>query len=137
MIVLNKMHHSDEQWSALAKEPDDGPVFMINLFKFRDRAEYADGRKTDLSGLKAYQIYGAATSEHVADIGGRILHSSMIAGMVVGEVENLWDACAIVEYPSIKAFMNMVESDEWGQHAVHREAGLEGQLNIFSRTPPA
>ena len=42
MIVLNKMHHSDEQWSALAKEPDDGPVFMINLFKFRDRAEYAD-----------------------------------------------------------------------------------------------
>ena len=38
MIVLNKMHHSDEQWSALAKEPDDGPVFMINLFKFRDRA---------------------------------------------------------------------------------------------------
>ena len=30
MIVLNKMHHSDEQWSALAKEPDDGPVFMIN-----------------------------------------------------------------------------------------------------------
>ena len=33
MIVLNKLHHSDEQWSALAKQPDDGPVFMINLFK--------------------------------------------------------------------------------------------------------
>ena len=61
---------------------------------------------------------------------------AVTAGMVVGEVENLWDACAIVEYPSIKAFMNMVDSDEWGQHAVHREAGLEGQLNIFSRTPP-
>ena len=76
MIVLNKMHHSDEQWSALAKEPDDGPVFMINLFKFRDRAEYADGRKTDLSGLEAYQIHGAATSKHVAEIGGKILHSS-------------------------------------------------------------
>ena len=56
--------------------------------------------------------------------------------MVVGEVENLWDACAIVEYPSIKAFMNMVESDEWGQHAVHREAGLEGH-QIFLVEPPA
>ena len=136
MIVLNKLHHSDEQWSALAKQPDDGPIFMINLFKFRDRAEYADGRDTELSGIEAYQIYGSATSEYIAAIGGKVLHSSMIAGMVVGEVENLWDACAIVEYPSIKAFMNMVDSDEWGQHAVHREAGLEGQLNIFSRTPP-
>ena len=58
MIVLNKLHHSDEQWRALANEPDDGPVFMINLFKFRDRAEYADGRDTDLSGIEAYQIYG-------------------------------------------------------------------------------
>ena len=34
MIVLNKMHHSDEQWSALAKEPDDGPVFMITFSNF-------------------------------------------------------------------------------------------------------
>ena len=57
--------------------------------------------------------------------------------MVVGEVENLWDAVAIVEYPSISAFMTMVDSDDWAQHAHHREAGLEGQLNIFSRTPPA
>ena len=136
MIVLNKLHHSDEQWRALANEPDDGPVFMINLFKFRDRAEYADGRDTELSGIEAYQIYGSATSEYIAAIGGKVLHSSMIAGMVVGEVENLWDACAIVEYPSLKAFMRMVDSEEWGQHAVHREAGLEGQLNIFSRTPP-
>ena len=137
MIVLNKLHHSDEQWAALAKQPDDGPVFMVNLFQFRERAEYADGRVTELSGIEAYQLYGAATAEHIAAIGGRIIHSSSLAGMVVGEVENLWDAVAIVEYPSISAFMTMVDSDDWAQHAHHREAGLEGQLNIFSRKPPA
>ncbi len=137
MIVLNKLHHSDEQWTALAKEPDEGPIFMVNLFKFREHAQYADGRETSLTGIEAYQLYGAATAEHIAAIGGHVLHSSMIGGMVVGEVEDLWDAVAIVEYPSIKAFMNMVDSPDWAQHADHREAGLAGQLNIFSRTPHA
>ncbi|MFL6872707.1 MAG: DUF1330 domain-containing protein [Candidatus Azotimanducaceae bacterium] len=90
-----------------------------------------------MTGIEAYQLYGAATAEHIAAIGGHVLHSSIIGGMVVGEVEDLWDAVAIVEYPSIKAFMNMVDSPDWAQHADHREAGLAGQLNIFSRTPHA
>ena len=136
MIVLNKLHHSDEQWAALEKEPDVGTIFMINLFKFREYAVYADGRETNLTGIEAYQIYGAETSKQIADIGGRILHSSMIGGMVVGQVEELWDAVAIVEYPSVGAFMKMVDSDDWAKHAEHREAGLAGQLNIFSRKPP-
>ena len=137
MIVLNKLHHSNEQWAALTKEPDEGPIFMVNLFKFREHAEYTDGRKTNLTGIEAYQLYGRATAEHIAAIGGRVLHSSMIGGMVVGVVEDLWDAVAIVEYPSIKAFMNMVDSQDWAQHAHHREAGLAGQLNILSRAAPA
>ena len=45
MIVLNKLHHSDEQCNALEKEPDVGAIFMINLFKFREYAEYADSRE--------------------------------------------------------------------------------------------
>jgi uncharacterized protein (DUF1330 family) len=137
MIVLNKLHHTDEQWAELAKQPDDGPVFMVNLFKFKEKAEYEDGRKTELSGVEAYQLYGARTAKKVENIGGRIVHSSALGGMVVGEVEELWDAVAIVEYPSISAFLSMVNSDEWAEHAIHRSAGLKGQLNIFSRTPPA
>ena len=43
MIVLNKLHHSDEQWAALTKEPDEGPIFMVNLFKFREHQSYLKG----------------------------------------------------------------------------------------------
>ena len=35
MIVPNKLHHSDEQWEALAQVEDDGAVYMTNLFKFK------------------------------------------------------------------------------------------------------
>ena len=47
MSVLNKLHHSDAQWAALQKEVDDGPVFMTSLLKFREPAEYADGRTAE------------------------------------------------------------------------------------------
>lgn len=136
MQVLNKLHHTDEQWSTLAAMEDEGPVFMTNLLKFKDRAEYPDGRATELSGMEAYQLYGAETMKHIAAIGGRVVHSSVVMGLIAGEVEDLWDVVAIVEYPSIKKFITMIESDEWQAHAVHREAGLAGQLNIISRTPP-
>ena len=53
MKVDNKVHHSAEQWEALAKNPDHGPVCMINLFKFKAKAEYPDGRDSQLTGIEA------------------------------------------------------------------------------------
>ena len=135
MKVDNKIHHSAEQWEALAKKPDEGSVCMINLFKFKAKAEYPDGRDSELTGIEAYQIYSSKTREMLEEAGGRILHTSLIEGLVVGEVEELWDVAAIVEYPSIEVFMRMIDSDEWKENTIHKEAGLEGQLNIFSKIP--
>ena len=135
MQLENKIHHSVEQWEALAKQNDDGPVCMINLLKFKDKASYSDGRESDLTGLEAYQIYSANTRDLVEEAGGKILHTSIIEGMIVGEVEEVWDVAAIVEYPSIKSFMDMVNSHEWKEYSIHKEAGLSGQLNILSRIP--
>ena len=135
MIVLNKLHHSDEQWETLANMGDIGPVYMINMFKFKERAEYPDGRASDLSGIEAYGLYGAETAKLLAAMGAKIPVSGELAGMIVGEVEDLWDSIAIVEYPSLPQFMEMVDSDAWQKHAIHREAGLAGQLNILARKP--
>ena len=135
MKLENKIHHSVAQWRALAEHEDDGPVCMINLLKFKDKANYPDGRESILTGLEAYQIYSSNTRELVERAGGKIPHTSIIEGMIVGEVEELWDVAAIVEYPSIKSFMAMVNSDEWKEYSIHKEAGLVGQLNILSRVP--
>ena len=43
--------------------PDAGePIFMVNLLKFRERAEYEDGRDSELSGREAYQIYATGVA---------------------------------------------------------------------------
>jgi len=109
---------------------------MTNLLKFKPRAVYPDGRESNLSGLEAYQLYGAATGKQIAALGGRVIHSNIIGGLVAGEVEDLWDIVGIVEYPSLKAFMDMVDSDEYKANTIHREAGLAGQLLMYGRTPP-
>ena len=36
----------------------------------------------------------------------------------------------LVEYPSLQAFQAMLTTPEYQEIAVHREAGLAGQLNI-------
>jgi uncharacterized protein (DUF1330 family) len=54
---------------------------------------------------------------------------------MLGEVEELWDTVAIAMYPSRKAMMEMMMSPDYQASAVHREAGLAGQLNIEMADP--
>jgi uncharacterized protein (DUF1330 family) len=66
--------------------------------------------------------------------GGRILFANRIAGVVIGEIEGVWDVAAIMEYPSRAAFQRIVTLPEVQEISVHREAGLEGQLLIMTES---
>jgi uncharacterized protein (DUF1330 family) len=130
------MNRTPEQAAALIETDDGGPVAMVNLIKYRDKAVYEDGRDTQLTGREAYAIYGAGASEMIHKLGGHIDYSGYVIGMCVGEVEELWDSIAVANYPSLQAFLDMTSSPEWLALAIHRTAGLSGQLNIAAKTPP-
>ena len=108
----------------------EGPIYMLNLLKFKDKAEYADGRETTLSGAEAYGIYGMEVVGHLAKVGGAPMFSAAVERLMLGEVEELWDTAAIAMYPSRAAMLEMIGSPDYQASAVHREAGLAGQLNI-------
>ena len=133
MLCMNKMSSTEETISDLMKNDDGGPVCMVNLLKFKAKAIYEDSRETSLTGPEAYQIYGQGVAKMIGIIGGQIVFSSVVSGLVVGEVEELWDAVAIAEYPSRQSFADMIASAEWAELAIHRTAGLAGQLNISSK----
>ena len=105
----------------------------MNLLKFKDKAEYEDGRETSLTGAEAYAIYGSEVQAHVAKVGGKPIFSGRVSRLMLGEVEDLWDAVAIVMYPSKKAMLAMVTDPAYQRSAVHRSAGLQGQLNIETK----
>jgi uncharacterized protein (DUF1330 family) len=106
---------------------------MVNLLKFKDKASYADGSEPELSGRDAYLRYGAGVQACVAAVGGKARFSGMVTDLMLGEVEELWDMVAIVEYPSRAAMLQMVQSLEYQAITKHRDAGLAGQLNIRTK----
>ena len=133
MKVENAVMPSPEQAMGFFGAPEDGPFVMVNLLKFKDRAEYADGSDGHLSGAEAYARYGEGVRKLVEGLGGKVRYSGRVTGLLLGEVEDLWDMVALAEYPSLAAFRKMATSAE--MHAIehHRSAGLAGQLNIRTR----
>jgi uncharacterized protein (DUF1330 family) len=134
MNVVNCVFPSQDQAMAFFGSPEDGPFVMVNLLKFKPKAQYEDGSDADLTGQQAYARYAAEVSKLIAALGGAIRYSGAVTGLLLGEVEELWDMVALAEYPSLQAFRDMAMSP--AMHAIehHRKAGLAGQLNI--RTKP-
>ena len=130
MEVINKVVPNQEQMRGFLEPGHDGPIYMLNLLKFKEQAEYQDGRDTDLSGAEAYGIYATEVAEHLAKVGGALMLSARVERLMLGEVEELWDSVGIAMYPSRKAMMEMMSAPDYQASAVHRSAGLAGQLNI-------
>jgi uncharacterized protein (DUF1330 family) len=130
MRVENAVFPGKEQITSFFGGPENGPFVMVNLLKFKETAEYADGSDADLSGAKAYARYGKGIQACLAAVDGRQIYAGPVTGLMIGEVEELWDMVALVEYPSLAAMQKMMSSPEYRAIEVHRKAGLAGQLNI-------
>lgn len=138
MQVTNEVLPADPRQIEEMMQPGPaGPVFMVNLLKFKDRADYADGRETELSGREAYNNYGKAIMKVLPEFGGKLVFVGNTTFLALGQVEELWDEVAIIMYPDRGALLRMSISPARQEIAVHREAGLKGQLNIETVMPPA
>ena len=133
MQVINAVIPPMEQAMAFFGGTEDGPFVMVNLLKFKPKAEYEDGSDAHLTGAEAYARYGDEVRKLVEGLGGKIRYGGHVSGLMIGEVEELWDMVALAEYPSLAAFRQMALSPQ--MHAIehHRKAGLAGQLNIKTK----
>lgn len=135
MEVNNSVVPTQEQIAGFFEPGPEGPIYMVNLLKFKDKAEYEDGRPTALTGREAYDIYGAAVSQLLKEFGGAAMFAADVERLMLGEVEELWDEVAIAMYPSRKAMLDMIQSPTMQEISTHRAAGLAGQLNLETAAP--
>jgi uncharacterized protein (DUF1330 family) len=132
MNVENALYPGPTGLTALMAEAHSGPIVMVNLLKFRDEAAYPDGRPERVSGAEAFQRYADAMRGIVEGAGGRFVFAADVRGVIIGDVDAPWDAVGLVEYPSVAAFRRIATSPEVQAVAIHREAGLAGQLLIMT-----
>jgi uncharacterized protein (DUF1330 family) len=119
-----------EQFNDYLKSDNEGEVVMLNLLKFKARAEGEEG-----SGRDAYNRYGDSVKTMIEARGGTLLWQARADHVFIGDVDaNDWDAVALVSYPSRKSFIEMVSTPEYEQAHEHREAGLADTV-VIACTP--
>jgi uncharacterized protein (DUF1330 family) len=122
-VEINAVNPSPEQFEAFKALPDSNPVLMLNLLKFKP-----DG------GQAEYMKYSAGVQPMIVKFGGKVVFMARTEFCLIGNAD--WDAVAIVQYPSKKAFIEMTFSPEYQAIHHHREAGLQGQI-LYAMTQGA
>jgi uncharacterized protein (DUF1330 family) len=96
---------------------EDGPVVMLNLLAFKP-----DG------GRERYEEYGKAVAPSLEKVGGRIVFMGPPGQALLGE--DSWDLVVLVEYPSRRAFLDMIGSAEYQAIGhLRTEALARGELH--------
>lgn len=108
--------------SWFEREEPGGPMWALNLMKYREQADYADGRKTSLSGSEADDVY--APHEHLAAVGSRLILIAPVLHQLVGD-DWQWDRIAIAQYRDRVALVEMNQSKDFQKSEEHKDAGME------------
>lgn len=120
---MNSLVPNEEALRALAANPDDGPVVMLNLLKFKRGG-----------GSKVYGQYSEAFQKLLHQHGGRFVYLGRADELLIGD--QTWDAVALVEYPSRKVFLEVTSLPEYKEIAPWREQGLESAMLYATTARP-
>ena len=113
-----------EYGMRLATTPpnEDGPILMVNLMKYRERAAYVDGTDGGVSGKEADDRY--APTDVLADIGAQVALFADVDAQLLGD-EPRWDRIGCVVYPTRRSFIEMQSRPDFQERHVHKEAGMD------------
>jgi len=125
------IYPTPEQIQRLLAGPGDRPVVMVNLLRFKPRADAPDA---GLTGEEAYRRYVEPMRTFIESKGCRIIWMGRVDSQVIGTGGEDFHAIALVEYPSRQAFVAIATDPHVGEIGVHRAAGLESQWLIAATT---
>jgi uncharacterized protein (DUF1330 family) len=126
-----------EQFEGFASAiPDGQPIVMINLLRFRERADSsADSRLEQRTGREAYELYSQHALKFLTLVGGRPIWRGQARYCVIGPPGERWDEALLVQYPSRSAFQKMINDPGYQAGLSLRTAALEDSRLICTLAP--
>ena len=110
----------------LASTPpeEDGPIWMVNLMKYREMADYGaeTGDGPAVSGKEADDKY--APVEILREIGAELVLFGDVERQLLG-ADPVWDRVGVVRYPTRRSFIDMQSRGDFKDKHVHKAAGME------------
>ena len=115
---------------GLKEMEHQGPIVMVNLMRFHARSLDGDG-----SGWDAYLRYSALTVPMIKVRGGTLLWTGDAKAVALGEHDgNQWDYLALVYYPDVAAFVDMMTSADYETRCdPHRRNGCAKHVIICTK----
>lgn len=119
---------SDAQGAAFFGTPDEGPVVMLNLLRFRETADYAHAPDlaphTPISGREAYARYMRDMLPLLRQSGGEVLFSGTATHFLIGPRDESWDHVLLVRQASKASFLAFASDPEAQHITAHRTAAI-------------
>lgn len=117
-------------------EGDDGREFyMFNRVQYRERPEYADGRRPESDDDR--EIERLYTSQMLPKLVARASHPVVgivpIQDMASLEGVPLWDRALVVRYRSRRDFLDIIMTPEFFSDIPHKEAALAQNVSSPSQ----
>ena len=97
-LGVGGINPEESQLIALIRSGHRGPVQMVNLLAFHERAIYPTCHKlaaASLTGAQAYARYGAMALEHVDRRGGKVVLYNDVHQVLIGE-HAPWDQILVI-----------------------------------------
>ena len=113
-----------EYGKRLAATPadQDGPVWMVNLMKYREVADYSGAGASAITGREADDAY--TPRESLAAIGATIVFAADVDTQLLGDSPR-WDRVGVVKYPTRRSFIEMQSRPDFVEKHVHKDAGMQ------------
>jgi uncharacterized protein (DUF1330 family) len=109
-----------EQFSQLAAMDYKGPIYMLNMLKFKPGG-----------GAALYEKYGETCAAIFESIGLKVILRSKSSPLTVIGGET-WDEVIIVRYPSVSAFLEMNRDKAYQNNVQYRhEALIDSRLYLI------
>ena len=115
---------------ATTPPEEDGPVWMVNLLSYRDRAEYGDGSDGGISGREADDRYKPV--DVLEAIGAAPVLWADVEDQLLGDSPK-WDRVGVVRYPTRRSFIEMQTREDFREKHVHKEAGVAATIVTVCR----
>jgi hypothetical protein len=107
----------------------DGPIFMVNLMKYHDVAQYSSADAPQVSGREADDRYNPASI--LNKIGADIVFVADVTKNHIGDED--WDRIAIVRYATRKSFIDMQQRKDFAEKHEHKAAGMKRTTIVCCR----
>lgn len=133
------INSTPEAYAQMQGLPMDEPLQMLNMIRFKEKAEYAEGSEfatKDWTGEQAYAEYSRRSSPIANRVGGKPIYIGVPQLTLIGPQHEKWDAAFIIEYPDLATFLALVNDPEYKKHAFHRSAAV-ADSRLIRMTPPA